>query len=269
MKGYVSTDWGQLHYRSGGGLPGQGMRTVVMLHESPRTSAVYDEVLESFGSDVSVVAFDTPGFGSSDPAPQDRPLTDYAAIFEQAIAALGITDFVVVGMKTGGYLAIHLADRLGAARVPAAVLYAMDAADVDSNEFWADNWAPALDFSDGAALFDQLWKKNLAIYGVEASRECAEAVADTVANADRYNSIYPAVFRGMSGTFAALDRVIASGVAVTMLEPPEAHMTTEEDIQFVRIPGTTTIEMPVSGQFPRRATAEFVAAVEGALAVGV
>jgi haloalkane dehalogenase len=265
MRGYVDTSWGQVHFRAGGTPIPAAERFVVLLHESPRDSRVYEPVLDAFPPGVATIALDTPGFGSSDDAPPSRPLSEYAAVLIEALDRIGVGRAVVVGMKTGGYLGIHMLRAAGRERFPAAVLYAMDAADQASNDRWAEEWAPPLDFSDGRALLLRLWEKNLTIYGPDAQRECAEATADAVANADRYNSVYPAVFRGMSETFAALQAAIDDGVRVRMLEPPSAAMTSSEPIAFVRLPGTETTVMPVTGQFPRRATPEFVAAVDQAI----
>ncbi|SMH28281.1 Pimeloyl-ACP methyl ester carboxylesterase [Rathayibacter oskolensis] len=258
MRGYVDTDWGQLHYRrSGSGGP-----AIVLLHESPRTSAVYEPVMEALGEHTTTLAFDTPGFGQSDSAPAGQPLAEYARILVQALDALGVGEFVPVGMKTGSSLATAIAvSLLGTGRVQRAVLYALEEPDEESTEFWAENWAPELPVTADGSVLQYLWEKNVGLYGTDDPRALLGCVADTLGNLERYNSIYPAVFRGRAKTWADNLALVEAGVELTVLRPPWARMTLDIPIEFTDMPGTRVVEMPVSGQFPRRAPREFTAAV--------
>lgn len=265
MRGYIDTDWGQIHYRAGGPSPENAARVVALYHESPRSSVVYEPVLGSFPDDVAVIAFDTPGFGLSDDAPQDRPLADYATILLQALDGLGIGTVLPVGMKTGSALVTAMATAAGPARIPGAVLYAQEEPDDEAFESWATTWAPPITFpADGSAL-TKLFAKNVGIYGTDNPRVLYEAVADTIANADRYASIYPAVFRSHRQTWDQMHALVEAGVHLTVLEPPVARFTESDPIVFGVVPGTTVVGMPSTGQFPRLATDEFVGAVLGAL----
>ena len=269
MRGYVETDWGQLHYRHAGPDTGAARAVVVLLHESPRSSAVYRPVLDRLGERVAVYAFDTPGFGASDPAPAGAALADYARIFVQALDALGVTGFVPVGMKTGSSLATAIAMAVrDTGRVRRMVLYGLSDPATRNSEHWARNWAPALEVTADGAIFAELWRKNVGIYGTECPAQLAQCVAETVLNLERYNSIYPAVFRGHRQTWDDNLALLADGVAITVLEPTEARMTPDTPIEFVHVPGTRIVRMPVNGQFAVRAPDAFTAAVlEAALAV--
>lgn len=68
------------------------------------------------------VAIDLPGFGSSDPARRAR-ICAYAEDVEEALGALGLHEFVLVGHSLGGAVATALAERLGK-RVLSLVLLA-------------------------------------------------------------------------------------------------------------------------------------------------
>jgi pimeloyl-ACP methyl ester carboxylesterase len=266
VRGYVDTDWGQLHYRrSGSGGP-----AIVLLHESPRTSAVYQPVLDALGAHATTIAFDTPGFGQSDSAPADQPLAEYARILVQGLDALGVGEFVPVGMKTGSSLATAIAIALlGTGRVRRAVLYALEEPEPEAMEHWAQNWAPELPVTADGAVLRYLWDKNVGLYGTDDPRALAGCVADTLGNLERYNSIYPAVFRGRAKTWADNLALVEAGVELTVLQPPWARMTLDVPIEFSRMPGTRVVEMPVSGQFPARAPREFTPAVLAAVGAPV
>lgn len=265
MRGYIDTDWGQVHFRAGGPTPGDAERVIAMYHESPRTSAVYDPVLEAFPDGVAVLAFDTPGFGQSDDAPADRPLGDYATVLLQALDGLGVGRFLPVGMKTGSALVTAMAVAAGADRVPGAVLYAQEEPDDAAFEHWANDWAPPIAFPADGSTLTKLYAKNVGLYGSDDPRVLYEAVADTIANADRYASVYPAVFRGHRQTWEDMHALVAAGVHLTVLEPPTAQFTSDDPITFGVVPGTDVVAMPSTGQFPALATDEFVRAVTTAL----
>src|SRR5690606_22193523 len=104
--GYVDSDWGQVHYRTAG----TSGPWVALFHESPLSSRVYDQVLPILGERARVVAFDTPGYGASDPPPRDgMEIPEYAAVLARAASALGMSDVVFGGVHTGASLAIEAA----------------------------------------------------------------------------------------------------------------------------------------------------------------
>lgn len=265
MRGYVDTDWGQLHYRQAGPSPGEAEAVIVLLHESPRSSRVYEPIMSLLGAGVCGYALDTPGFGLSDAAPADAGIPDYGRVLLQALDGLEVDGFVPVGMKTGGFLATEIATQvLDTGRVRSAVLYALEEPDPKVCEYWAENWAPALEITADGAIFERLWDKNVGLYGTGSPRDLALCVAETVTNLDRYNSIYPAVFRHMPQSFRDTHALVEAGVEITILEPPTAQMTPEDPISFAYVPGTRVVQMPVTGQFPSRAPEQFVAAIRAA-----
>ncbi len=97
----------QLHIRTGGnGAP------VVMLHPSPLSSTAILPIAEGLARHFRVLAFDTPGYGLSDPLPR-RPdsLDDYLPVFLQALDALGLGRVCLYGCATGAQLAVEFAKR--------------------------------------------------------------------------------------------------------------------------------------------------------------
>jgi pimeloyl-ACP methyl ester carboxylesterase len=104
-RGYTRCRFGQLHHRTAGagGIP------LVLLHQTPSSSADFIPLMHELASDRRVIAFDTPGFGMSDPPPAPLSLPDYAAAFADALDDLALAQVDVLGYHTGAYLAVELA----------------------------------------------------------------------------------------------------------------------------------------------------------------
>ncbi|MFN8535195.1 MAG: alpha/beta hydrolase [Dehalococcoidia bacterium] len=105
-KGYVDTSFGQIHYREAGeGAP------LVLLHQTPSSSAMWDPVLPLFGeAGYRCVAFDMLGFGNS-AMPESKPAgREYAQAMVEAAQALGIQQADVLGHHTGVTVAMIQAD---------------------------------------------------------------------------------------------------------------------------------------------------------------
>src|SRR5688500_17793977 len=67
-------------YAEGAKGDGGGERTpIVFLHGVGSDKSVWRPQLEHFGSERRAIAFDYPGYGESDPAPEDTTRDDYAA----------------------------------------------------------------------------------------------------------------------------------------------------------------------------------------------
>lgn len=109
-RGYSEGRYGQVHYLEAAPLdPGQiRAPTLVMLHQNPSSSFEYRPLMELMATDRRVVAFDTPGYGMSDPPPHPLSIAAYAAAIIDAalamdLAADGLLD--VFGFHTGTLLA--------------------------------------------------------------------------------------------------------------------------------------------------------------------
>ena len=106
-RAYLKVDGMTLHYRTGGrGSP------VVMLHPSPLSSAAVLPLAQELEPHFAVYAFDTPGYGLSDPLPQPPDtLQDYLSTFSAALDALGLDRICLYGAATGAQFAIEFANR--------------------------------------------------------------------------------------------------------------------------------------------------------------
>lgn len=105
-KGYLNTAVGQLHYRA----CGQSSRPpLVLLHQTPSTSAMYEKLMLALAEDYWLIAPDTPGFGQSAPLPEPASINGYANILLAGLAALNIHECFLFGHHTGASVAVQIA----------------------------------------------------------------------------------------------------------------------------------------------------------------
>jgi 3-oxoadipate enol-lactonase len=81
---------------------------LVFLHGVGSDKSVWQPQLEYLGRTRHAIAFDYPGYGDSDPAPEGTTRDDYAAAILFAMRALGVTKAHVCGLSLGGVIAIAL-----------------------------------------------------------------------------------------------------------------------------------------------------------------
>lgn len=81
---------------------------IVFLHGVGSDKSVWHPQLEHFGSERRAVAFDYPGYGDSDAAPEETTRDDFAAAILGAMRALGIARAHICGLSLGGVVAIAM-----------------------------------------------------------------------------------------------------------------------------------------------------------------
>jgi len=81
---------------------------IIFLHGVGSDKSVWRPQLEHFKGDRRAVAFDYPGYGDSDSAPEGTTRDDYAAIILAAMSELGIREAHVCGLSLGGVVAIAM-----------------------------------------------------------------------------------------------------------------------------------------------------------------
>jgi pimeloyl-ACP methyl ester carboxylesterase len=105
---FVNFSGRQVHFRLAGSGP-----ALLLLHQSPASSAEMATELESFADDFTVVAPDTPGFGLSDPLDErtlvSPDLTPFAEALGEFLSALGIEKTLIYGFHTGAMLGFEFA----------------------------------------------------------------------------------------------------------------------------------------------------------------
>ena len=126
QKGYVSTRWGQLHFRRAG----EHGPFLVLLHQTANSSRMWLPVLPLLAQRCRVYALDTPGFGMSDPPPRQPSFEEYCDVFFEALDRLGIVEVNLIGFHTGAGFAVGMASR-APGRVQSLVLMGVPLFDPD------------------------------------------------------------------------------------------------------------------------------------------
>ncbi|QYU66221.1 alpha/beta hydrolase [Leptolyngbya sp. 15MV] len=91
----------RVHYRRCGAGP-----VLLMVHQSPRSSAEYSALMEQWGAHFTCVAPDTPGFGQSDPLPDEPEITDFADALAEFLTTLGVQRCAAYGFHSGGIILV-------------------------------------------------------------------------------------------------------------------------------------------------------------------
>ncbi|WP_425229957.1 alpha/beta fold hydrolase [Sphingomonas sp.] len=97
----------RVHYRRAGGGP-----PCVLVHSSPADARLLMGEIEHLASSWTVFAFDTPGFGLSDPLPlREMHVADLADALAQTFAALAMPPCPIYGTHTGAAIALEFGVR--------------------------------------------------------------------------------------------------------------------------------------------------------------
>jgi pimeloyl-ACP methyl ester carboxylesterase len=250
--GYADTDWGQVHYR----INGDSGPWIGLFHESPLSARVYEDVLPVLGRHARAVAFDTPGYGASDPPPGPGfEIPDYARVLAQAAAWIGMERPVLGGVHTGASLAIAAAARLPASGLALSGVPLFD--DEERAAFQA-NWTPGAPIDAAGSQFGWAIERYLRVWGPDVSpRMLHLAVVELTRIADRYEWAYQAAFRyDPSDALAAADvPVLLLDAESDMLAPKDPlAMELARDARLVVLPG-------LPGQPHLRAPDDYAAAL--------
>lgn len=96
----------RVHYRRCGSGP-----PLLMVHQSPRSSAEYAELMQRWGEHFTCIAPDTPGFGQSDPLAGEPEIGDFAEGLVEFLGELGIARCPAYGFHSGGIILVATARR--------------------------------------------------------------------------------------------------------------------------------------------------------------
>lgn len=223
-KGYLPSRHGQLHYREAGTRSHRP--TLVLLHQNPSSSLEYEPLISEMAHDRHVIAFDTPGYGMSDPPPEPLDMAGYAACFAAGLSTLGhckADPCDVYGFHTGALLAIELAIALpGTVRRVVVTGLPMRSPDERAERLAAAQDAPALDEAGDVAMrmARGLWDYVVAARttGVPLAR-AARVWVDKLTPLDRAQWAYHGVWQ-----YDFAERLPLVGQSTLLLQPAEAIM---------------------------------------------
>lgn len=151
---YVDVQGRRVHYRRCGEGP-----PVVMLHESPRSSAALFPLMGYQTGHATVFALDTPGCGDSDPLSHPRPeAVDYGDALVETLDALGLDRVVLYGTHTGAAIAMALATR-HPQRVARLVIDGLGVFDGAERAQLLDSYLPSFAPQIDGSHFSRLWAR--------------------------------------------------------------------------------------------------------------
>lgn len=245
---------------------------VALLHASPRSSAALLPLGLRLADRFTVFAFNSPGFGWSDPLAVERPdAEDYAGALIEAFDTLGLGRVPLYGSHTGAAIAVAAAvaypDRIACLALDGYAVFSA----TEQAEFLADYLPPIVPQWDGTHLA-WLWgrvKDQFTVFPWHWRAQAARlprplpppnvlqgVVQDFLAAGDNYRHAYAAAFR--YDHLAGLRRV----------RVPAAVMARSDDMLFPRLDLLTDMPDTIS---MRRLDADndaWAAAMADALAVG-
>lgn len=105
-RGYVELQHGQLHYRRGGR---RGAPLLVLLHQTPSDSSMYEPLMAALGDRFDLLAPDTPGFGMSDALNGAFSVPAAASAICAGVRELSDRACLWFGHHTGAALALQVA----------------------------------------------------------------------------------------------------------------------------------------------------------------
>lgn len=105
-RAYAQVDGRQLHYREAGE---ESNPTLVLLHQSPSHSAMYETLMHALSHRFHLLAPDTPGFGNSDPLLEKITVAAYARAIHDWLWVLNQQADFIFGHHTGAAIAVQLA----------------------------------------------------------------------------------------------------------------------------------------------------------------
>ncbi len=247
--------------RAGSGPP------VLLLHESPRSSAAFIPLIEALADRFTVIAPDTPGYGGSDPLVSHRPqIADYADALKEVVDALGLARAAVFGRHTGAAIAIEFAN-LYPERVSGVVLEGCPAFTPGEMEELVANYLPPFRPDWSGSHVAWLWSRirdQLTFFPWNrqgpASRLAIDMPRPSILNriaqdfllaGDGYRAAYEAAFRYDGAAAAAAARA------------PAHHAATESDVLFTHLDRLPNL--PANAQIHRLTDADRLSAIGGLL----
>ena len=270
----------QVHYRRCGDGP-----AMLLLHQSPRSSAEFIELIERWGESFTVVAPDHPGYGVSDPLGDPAAnMEAFAEALVEFMDAIGLESAAVYGMHTGAGMAVALAarhpERVSCLVANGFVVFE----DRERQEFLANYLPPFRPAWDGSHLAwlwarhrDQLiffpWYESTSAARMDLSMPNAEhlneAVIDFLRADDNYHVAYAAAFR-YRGDLALRYLRVPALITAAEQDPLRNHLDrikhTSEQVE-VRPGGSSEETLEMALEFLKRDPGGNVPEVETSRAV--
>ncbi len=264
MRRFLQVGDRRVHYfRAGNGAP------AVLIHSSPANARLLMKEIQRLSQDHTVFAFDTPGFGLSDPLPRETmTVADLADALADTLAAIEMPSCPVFGTHTGAAIALELGVRYPE-RVTGLVLDGVPAfTDAECATYFGDYFRK-LPLSDLGRQYAETWTRfrdqsiwfpwservpgNLNGYDLSPPHSTHLWVSMYFEAAEHYEPAYRAAsFYGA--------RAIAAAAELTV---PAVFVATETDMLYPHLdrlpplkPGQTIVPIGISYERKREVVAD-------------
>jgi pimeloyl-ACP methyl ester carboxylesterase len=189
-RGYASVSFGQVHYRHAGR---RGAPVLLLLHQAPSTSAMYEALMRELAGEFRLIAPDTPGAGMSDPVPGRPAIGMLAAALLEFMGEIGIDSARVFGHHTGASIGAQIAVSSPDA-VSALILSGPPLLD-DELRARLPELAARIDAKDDGSHLTAYWDR---MRGKDPDAPLALIERETInalTHGDRYGEFYAAVIK--------------------------------------------------------------------------
>ena len=228
-KGFADLPHGQVHFRYGGRGP-----VVVLLHDSPRSSALHTTNIEWLGRHFTVIAPDLPGSGNSTPLPQDSPtIPDFSNALADTLDVLGIERCAVYGLRSGAKIALRFAAD-HSRRASLTVLDGLTLASEPPARKYLERYLPPFEPTVDGAYLARQWRRILDLHRYfpwfepNAGTRLRQALPDDAELHDYATDLFMAGRHWADAYGAALRHV--AGPDIRLLRSPTVLMCRDDDV---------------------------------------
>ena len=228
----------RVHYRRCGAGP-----VLLMVHQSPRSSAEYEALMQQWAVHFTCIAPDTPGFGQSDPLPatggKDPEIADFADAIGEFLDALGVGPCPAYGFHSGGIILVAALKRqphrfrclaVGGYAIWSAEemrifgeRYLPDFHPSDYGEHLTWLWNRILEQSWIFPWFDTREEARLSVAHADVNR-VSQAVSEMLDAGSHYRAGYGAVLRASRDIPAAEESVPPCLITAYDGDPLQSHI---------------------------------------------
>lgn len=195
VRRFIDGAYGQIHLRFAAPQLAPAAPPLHCLHMSPKSGRSFAAFMTSASEDRVVVAPDYPGYGESDPPPEEPPvrIEDYARECWRVADALGHARIDLFGAHTGGKVALEMAHQ-APQRVRAIVIVSAALFTPQERAAFEALYAP-IPLDEAGSRFSALWARIVAHRGPGMTLEMmATALAENLRGGERYEWGHRAAF---------------------------------------------------------------------------
>lgn len=214
-RAFIDADYGQMHYRIAG--KPSDKNTLLCLHQSPKSSREFIEVMKLAGNDRLVVAIDSPGHGESDVPEKQVGIEGYARSIWSSIDALNLGKVDLLGHHTGAKVATEMTfqrpEDVGAIVMVSALVLSEEERDGFKSQF------QPIPLDEAGTRFSHMWTQAVKYSGPGVTLEqLAFSVAENMRAGEAYEWGHEAAFNYTSD-FAR--RIAELPHHITVLNPKD------------------------------------------------